>query len=132
VTKKILATQLGFFSIVGGIGFCIDTTIFYLMHFSFNDAISRFFSILTAMTFTWLANRNVTFKVNKNISKREWIKYFSVNVTGMTINFSCFLFFIRLNPFFKQYFIIPLSMATGISMWFNFALSKYYTFKKKS
>ncbi|GEM_PF-6771985 len=113
-----------FFAIIGGIGFMIDSSIFAILHFKLGYAASRFISIFTAMTFTWLANRTVTFQVNTKPTYAEWIKYFSINSFGALINFTLFLLLVHTSLFLKNNYLIPLALATGVSMWFNFGLSR--------
>lgn len=121
---KFLQSRFYFFAIIGAIGFFIDSSIFAILHLKLGYAVSRLISILTAMTFTWLANRTVTFQVLTKPTYAEWIKYFSINSFGALVNFSVFLTLVHANPFFKHYYIISLAFATGISMWFNFGFSR--------
>ncbi len=127
--KKILHSKFYFFAIIGSTGFVIDSSIFYCLHFNFDIAFSRVVSILTAMTFTWLANRTFTFQYHASLSFKEWLKYFSVNSVGAVINFSVFVLLMRMNPFLSHYFIIPLALATLTAMGFNFTLSQFFVFK---
>ncbi|MCX7120290.1 MAG: GtrA family protein [Gammaproteobacteria bacterium] len=129
--KKPFRSQFCFFALAGGCGFIIDFGVFYLLHLKLNFDISRVISILCAMTVTWIFNRTLTFKVEKKATHVEWIKYMLVNGTGATINFSIFMLLTRSHPALKQYFIVPFIIATSISMWFNFALAKFYIFKKR-
>jgi len=131
VIKKALIFQFFFFAIVGFFGFLIDTTTFYFLHFSIDYAFSRIISICTAMSFTFLLNRKLTFKVTHQPFFKSWLKYFLVNATSALINFSCFLELTKASQFLKHYFIIPLVISTFISMWINFVFSRYYVFKKR-
>ncbi len=131
ILKKFFRSQFYYFAIVGSIGFIIDTSVFYVLHLEIDYALSRIISILTALTITWLANRTITFQVEKKASHLEWLKYVVMNSIGALINFSVFIFLAKSNPFLKQYFIIPLALATGVSMWFNFGMNKFYIFRKK-
>src|SRR3990167_9608825 len=122
--NHFLQSQFCFFAIIGSIGFIIDSSLFALLHFTLGYAASRFISIFTAMTFTWLANRTLTFQVLTKPTHTEWIKYFSINSFGALINFSVFLSLVHTSVFLKDNYIIPLAIATGVSMWFNFGLSR--------
>lgn len=113
-----------FFAIIGLIGFIIDTGIFSLLHVKLDYALSRFISILTAMTFTWIANRTITFQMQTKPTHTEWAKYFSVNSFGALINFTVFLSLVHTSIFLKDNYLIPLALATGVSMWFNFGFSR--------
>jgi putative flippase GtrA len=126
--QTILRTRFFIFGVIGSAGFIIDTSIFYCLHANFGIAISRAISILTAMTFTWLANRTFTFQFNQPLSVNEWLRYFSVNGLGALINFSVFFMLAHEDLFLAGYFIIPLALATLISMWFNFVFSRFFVF----
>lgn len=122
--NQLLQSRFYFFAIVGGIGFIIDSSLFAILHFTLGYAVSRFISIFTAMTFTWLANRSLTFQVITRPNYSEWIKYFSINSFGALINFTVFLSLIHTSVFLKINYFIPLIFATSVSMWFNFGLSR--------
>ncbi|OGT46003.1 MAG: hypothetical protein A3E82_07745 [Gammaproteobacteria bacterium RIFCSPHIGHO2_12_FULL_38_11] len=127
--KKFFHSQFYFFAIAGGCSFIIDTGVFYVLHLKLDFALSRIISILCAMTFAWLFNRTLTFKVEKKATHVEWMKYAMVNSIGAAINFTVFMLLTKSHPLLKHYFIIPLVIATSISMWFNFALAKFYIFR---
>ena len=132
IVKKLFRSEYYYFGIIGGTGFVIDSGIFTLLHRELDYPLSRVISILIAMTFTWFCNRTFTFKATEKISHREWLRYTKVSVTGALMNFSIFISLCHLSVLLKQYYIIPLMMATSVTMFFNFTLSKYYVFKPRS
>lgn len=133
LSKKIInqlkQPQYYTFGIIGGTAFIIDTGTFTMLHAQLGYAISRMISILIAMTFAWLANRTFTFKTQKKISLREWIKYVSTNAIGAFINLSIFLSLCHISLFLKTYYLIPLMLATSVSMVSNFTFAKHYVFR---
>jgi putative flippase GtrA len=127
--KKILPPQYLYFGMIGGTGFIIDTSLFSLLHHDLSYALARMMSIITAMTFTWLANRTFTFKTGKKITHQELFRYIGSNAIGASINFGVFISLCNTSIFFKEYYLIPLALATSISMVWNFTLAKYYIFR---
>ena len=130
--KKLYHPEFYFFAIVGCMGFLIDSSIFYMLHLKFSYAVSRAISIFVAMTCNWLANRTFTFKMEKKASHIEWMKYAFINTIGALINYGVFLELTNHYLVMKTFFIIPMALATGVSMWFNFFFSKFYVFKKRA
>lgn len=128
--KGFLHSSYFYFVIIGSLGFLIDATIFYLFSFQFDIFISRFFSIITAMMFTWLANRLFTFKMDSCITVGEFLKYIVVNGIGALINFGIFIFLCKFSVFLSKYFIIAMIFSTLIAMLNNFIFSKVFVFKK--
>ncbi|MDP1574819.1 MAG: GtrA family protein [Coxiellaceae bacterium] len=127
--KKILSVEYACFGIVGGTSFIIDTGLFTLLHHDVSYALARIMSIMTAMTFNWLANRTFTFNTGKKITPHELLKYIGSNAIGASINFGVFLSLCSASVFFKAYYLIPLVLATSVSMIWNFTLAKYYIFR---
>ncbi|EKD77230.1 MAG: GtrA family protein [uncultured bacterium] len=125
----MIKKQFFSFCIVGTIGFTIDCFVFHVLHHFVNPIFSRSASIGIGMTITWLLNRSLTFKMQTTISWREWLRYFSVNGTGALLNLSIFTLVFYQSPIFQHYFIIPIAIATSVSMWFNFFMSRFYVFK---
>lgn len=128
---KILRTEFYFFAIIGCVGFLIDSSVFYVLHFEFNYEISRAISIFTVMTCNWLANRTFTFKMEKKATHIEWAKYALINSIGASINYGVFIQLSNSYAVMKEFFIIPMMIATGVSMWSNFFFSKCYVFRNK-
>ena len=127
--KKILPHQFLYFGLVGGTSFIIDSGLFTLLHHELSYPLARMMSIMTAMTFNWLANRTFTFKTGKKITHQELLRYIGSNAIGASINFGIFISLCSTSIFFKEYYLIPLALATSISMVWNFTLAKHYIFR---
>lgn len=121
--------QYYLFALVGGMGFTIDTGIFTLLHHTLSYPVARIISITTAILFTWVLNRTFTFKTDKKICPKEWVKYAGTNAVGASINLSIFLSLCHTSLLFKTYYLLPLMLATSVSMCWNFTVSKYYVFR---
>lgn len=86
------------FLIVGGLGFVIDSGItLTLIYFGLSAFIARLPAILSAMAFTWLANRRITFRLGTKPSGKEVMRYFTVAISMACFNYLLFSLLIMLN-----------------------------------
>jgi putative flippase GtrA len=126
------------FALVGAGGFAVDETVLALMHYGFGlDRYSaRAISILTAMTFTWWGNRNLTFHEHAardsfGAVAREWLRFAVANSVGNLCNYATYS---ALVTFAAQPFANPLFatlLGTAIGLVFNFTLSKKLVFRTR-
>lgn len=123
------------FSMVGGAGFVVDVSVFYLLHdlAGLSPYAARPFSILSAMICTWLGNRLLTFRDHAASGPRavfaEWLKFAATNSVGALLNYATFASFVGFAPppFDNRYF--ALAAGTGVGLVFNFTLSKRLVFR---
>jgi putative flippase GtrA len=86
-----LAGQILRFTIVGGLGFVLDAGILQtLVHFQLHPAIARVASLAAAVTFTWWANRTLTFEPGRAPSWPEFRAYVLTSLVGMAINYGVY------------------------------------------
>ena len=86
-----LAGQILRFTIVGGLGFVLDAGILKtLVHFQLHPAIARVGSLAAAVTFTWWANRTLTFEPGRAASWPEFGAYVLSSLVGMVINYGVY------------------------------------------
>jgi putative flippase GtrA len=116
---------------VGGIGFLVDGGILTLLT---SEGVSiftaRLISFLLAVSATWLLNRSWTFVAGSYTGSREYFLYFLIQALGAAINLSIFYLLILGIPDLKSLLLIPLALGAGVSLIFNFIVSKYFIFKK--
>ena len=121
------------FCVIGGCAFTIDSSIVFILSniFSFHPLTSRIFSFLIVVTFSWRMNRTFTFKVThkKNLIK-EWKQYIKINSFGVIINLAFYTILIYSVKLFFLYPVIPITISTTVSMFFNYYFTKNYAFKK--
>ena len=86
-----LAGQILRFTIVGGLGFVVDAGILKtLVHFQAHQAAARVASLAAAVTFTWWANRTLTFEPGRGPSWREFGAYVLSSLIGLAINYAVY------------------------------------------
>jgi putative flippase GtrA len=122
------------FLFVGALGTIVNIIIFYIFadYLNINANISSISAFLVAVTHNYLLNHIWSFKkyVNFKVNWKSYIKYVSVNIFGLIVNLIVLnVILIQFNPTTKvaaQFF----GVLAGTS--FNFILSRFYVFNKKS
>ncbi|HVZ68521.1 MAG TPA: GtrA family protein [Rhizomicrobium sp.] len=133
--RALAASRFLRFSVVGGFGFTVDVSVFFLLHelLSVNAYAARPFSILSAMVCTWLGNRMLTFSDRAAEGSLpiliEWLKFAATNSIGAVFNYGTFAAVIAFapQPFDNRYFALVAGTAVGLV--FNFTMSKYLVFR---
>jgi putative flippase GtrA len=90
------------FLVIGACGFLIDSGLTQILIGAGVSAfLARIPAIFAAMIFTWLANRKYTFRVERNRSIYEVIRYSGVATTGAVLNYLVYLtlVMVSLTPF---------------------------------
>lgn len=117
--------QLLKFSLVGGLGFCVDVGAFYIANQFVNLTLARLLAFICAVFFTFLLNRSFTFLIKG--SKRlveEFIKYFFSMILGGAANLGLSLYLLYYFRVFDNYQFIPLAFGSLAGLMINFGLSR--------
>lgn len=120
------------FSIIGALGFLVDSVVFMALSGFFASWIARLASFFSAVVFTWLANRNLTFKKHNMDSStfHEFIRYLSSMMVGGSVNYGCFILLDHFSNFIRCYPIIGIGIGSLLGLFLNFTTSKLFVFKK--
>lgn len=137
LVRTLAASRFLRFSVVGGFGFVVDVSVFFLLHdvLHLNAYAARPFSILSAMICTWLGNRLLTFSDHAAKGAQgiliEWLKFAATNSVGALFNYATFAAVISLAapPFNNRY--LALVAGTAVGLVFNFTMSKYLVFRAR-
>ena len=131
----MLGKQFISFSVIGGVGFIVDTGMLYLLIYAIdvNLYLGRIFSYLCAVTVTWLLNRAYTFKTDEQPVLRtrllkQWSKFAACNALGAVINYTIYALLITFISVFYNNPIFAIAIGTLFSVNINFFLSKKYVF----
>ena len=127
-----LKTRLSHFTVVGFVGFLVDGGILVILHdvYSVNPYASRCVSFPVAMTVTWLLNRVLTFADRKDArATSELGRYAMVAVAGALLNMLVFFALVRYFTFMGEIVLLPLAIAAGVALIFNFLGSRFFVFR---
>lgn len=120
------------FSVVGTFGFFVDVAVYYLLELYLVSYVSRLGSFFSAVVFTYIFNKTVTFRNNHERENfwREFWPYLLSTLLGGTVNL---LIFFICNEYFlenKAYLSIAIGSIGGLFV--NFSLSRIIFNKKGS
>lgn len=123
------------FALVGTAGFFVDEGTLAVMRniAGFGPLGGRAVSILTAMTFTWLGNRTLTFAAHAAkgpaAMAREWLRFIGANSFGALVNYGVYAGLVGFapSPFDNAYLATAIGALVGLL--FNFTLSKTLVFR---
>lgn len=135
LVRTLAASRFFRFSVVGGFGFVVDVSVFFVLHdvLHLNAYAARPFSILSAMICTWLGNRMLTFGDHAAKGTQgiviEWLKFAATNSIGALFNYATFAAVIGFAapPFDNRY--LALVAGTAVGLVFNFTMSKRIVFR---
>ena len=117
--KKFLS-----FCVVGGIGFFVDSGVYFLMAIIFPVLLSRLLSFSSAVLFTYYFNRSFTFNKQSVMTIAEFSKYYVAMVLGGAVNMGSFLLSMRLVQTIKDYPILGIAIGSVSGLFVNFIFSK--------
>lgn len=125
------ASQFLRFSLVGVVGFVVDTATLYaairyggLGHYS-----GRLVSYLVAATSTWALNRRFTFNAHASAHVlREWMKFIAANALGGIVNYSVYAILIAASTNVSSQPVLGVAAGSIAGLAVNFTLSKRLVF----
>lgn len=128
------------FSVVGGLGSLVDfgLTALCLSLLGIGEYFSNAIGFVLAASFNYTLNRLWTFRSQNPNVKGEFIKFLGVSIVGLGINslvLLCYLEFVGvwldIGGYHLKDFWIAKILATGVVLFWNFFVNKYYTFGKQ-
>ncbi|WP_420846820.1 GtrA family protein [Microvirga tunisiensis] len=130
----MISTQFLRFAAVGAAGFFVDAaTLSVLLATGVNVYISRIFSFLCAVTFTWLYNRRYTFlsAAACRPSVGEWGRFTLVSSSGGAVNMVLYVILVSWGDPFAQFPILALAIGSAAGLCLNFLGSRLFVFNRK-
>lgn len=117
------------FLLVGGLGFVIDLGLTYLLiHLGVEPWLARPPAIISAALFTWLANRQFTYKIKVKKNTYEAMRYALVAMAVAAMNYSIYIALIE----FDIAPILAVTMATAVQTIVSFHAYRWFAFKPSS
>ena len=122
--------QFSAFAMVGVVGFAVDATVFQLL-FSAGGGyvLTRLAATGVAVVVTWYLNRRFVFNT-RHVAARgaEFVKYLTVQSTGIVINLSIYALMLVLFPALRPVPIVAVAAGAAVALVFNFLGSRRWVF----
>ena len=121
------------FAFVGGIGFVVDAGIltWLVTVVGWHHYPARAISFSAAVTVAWALNRRFTFAKTNN-PKREYARYFSIQIIGAVINLGTYVAVIEAWPRTAATPVIPLALGAALALLFNFVAARFFVFAREA
>lgn len=132
--RSLLSLQFLYFSIVGTIGFIVDSSVLYFLLYEIELGfyVGRLFSYLGAASITWLLNRYFTFSIQRSANPaKEWFKFLLYNGVGGGVNYGVYAALIASNKYIASNPIIGVAVGSACGLIFNFTVSQLFVFRGK-
>jgi putative flippase GtrA len=113
------------FLLVGGAGFCLDAAVTYaLVTQGVGPLAARIPAIACAMSFTWWANRRLTFRSQDVQALQEALRYFMVALAMAAFNYAIYAVLIKTG----LAMVFAIVLATGMQAVLSFFLYQKLVF----
>ncbi len=122
------------FAFVGALGFLVDLAMLWLgLNILRLDVYSaRLVSFAVTVTFTWAANRHLTFGERRARSwpdmAREWIRFVGVNGIGLTLNYAVYALLVTCADGWLAVPYVAAGCGSAAGLAFNYAASSRLVF----
>ncbi len=120
------------FGMVGGSGFVVDVTFYYMFQslFGMSHLAARAASFWLGASWNWYWNRTVTFsEYFKAHPVKQWLSFVFVSIFGFVINWGLYSLLTINVAFFDEYRILALLLGVLGGMGFNFMFSRIFIFR---
>lgn len=120
------------FMAVGVLNTTLDIGAYYMLtrttgFFADHLVIAKFCSFLVGTVSSLLLNRSWTFGLTSRLSMAEVVRFYTATSVALAINVASMNFLIKMGV----YDLVALLFTTGITLSFNFILSKFWIFRKQ-
>ena len=107
------------FALVGGIGFCIDVAVLYLL--------------LAAATGTWQLNRRYTFRDRPGVAGlratgRQWLRFVMANAVGGAVNLGTYAALVTQVGLCAELPALAVAAGSVTGLAFNYTASRLWVF----
>jgi len=119
------------FLVVGTIGLLVDAAVLALLVYGFDwgNYSARAVSFGTALTTTWLLNREFVFSDGKlSNTGKEYGRYLALQLISMIVNLGVYSLCIALNSFMAQQPLIALAAGCASGLVFNYIGMRFFVF----
>ena len=129
--RRQLLRKLGTFGVIGAAGFVVDAGVLTLAMRWLESGlyVSRIYSFLVAVTFTWAMNRRFTFRSRNTALVGEWLHFVIANGVGGLINLGTYTVLVASLPLFAMHPILAVAAGSIVALAWNFTLSSRWVFR---
>ena len=122
------------FALVGASGFGIDVACYLGLQWAgLEHRAARFVSFWPAASWNWLLNRRVTFRERAPEPRvRQWAKFVTSSIAGLTANAGSYVLLTSLVGFFDRHRMLALLIGVGLGGLLNFTLATRYVFRRRA
>ncbi len=136
VRSEKTLTQFFMFACVGVAGFVVDSTVLVVLlntHIA-GPYLSRLASFLCAVTFTWAANRWLTFPAtgaSRSVAG-QWAHFVSINAVGGALNLLVYALLVATLELVGRHPVLGVAAGSIAGLLANFTLSRLLVFRAHS
>jgi putative flippase GtrA len=131
VTAYLASSRFMRFSMVGTLGFIVDTAVLYAaLHLGgLNLLLGRVVSYLAAATTTWYLNRHYTFTNSRDPRwTRQWLRFLLVNTAGGAVNYTVYAWMVLTIEVVASYPVIGVAAGSVAGLIVNYSCSRIFVF----
>ncbi len=134
MVKKLLTLmpdRLPGFLVVGTIGLLVDAAVLAVLVYGFDwgNYTARLVSFGTALTTTWLLNREFVFSDRKlSSTRREYARYLTLQIISMAVNLGVYTVGIATSAFLAANPLIALAAGCASGLVFNYVGMRFFVF----
>lgn len=121
------------FALIGAAGFLVDAGALTLATRGLGlDLYSgRVLSYLCAATFTWICNRRFTFAgADRSPAFVQWLRFLGANAIGGLVNYGVYALIVTFTAVGAAWPVIGVAAGSVAGLVFNFAVNKYWVFRR--
>lgn len=125
--------ELFHFLAVGGSGFIIDVTVYYLLQLlGVEHRLARAISFWPAVTSNWFLNRTTTFSERGRRPRlRQWLEFVVSCLIGFSVSWGSYFILTTFTEFFDQYRLLALLLGAAVGAVFNFTAASLFVYSEK-
>lgn len=126
------------FAIVGALGFLVDLAMLWLglNVLGLDVYTARLASFAVTVTFTWAANRYITFGETRARTwrgmAREWVRFVGVNAIGLAVNYAVYVVMVTYGSGWLAVPYVAAGCGSAAGLVFNYAASSRLVFPTKA
>lgn len=117
------------FSIIGAIGFVVDSSVLYLgLGLGLGLRWGRVVSYLAAVTATWALNRRFTFGASRRRPVIEWARFATTQLAGAAVNLGTYFALVAMSPVVARFPVLGVAAGSLAGLAVNFAVARAFVF----